>query len=143
MDNSYVKIHDRNGVEIGSIICPQTWLDSITPESFGRNSFGFMTTTYKKNVWKDPEAIILWAWKQSINSLMFYKQDLINKNPVPCIICGRKSIIVKILPLFKNKWRGIYCSNPHCSMHNVLIPAKIFISLPPKNVLDALNIDIV
>ena len=143
MDNSYVKIHDKEGNEIGSIVCPQKWLDSITPESFGRNSFGFMTTTYKHKVWKDPEAIVLWAWKQSINSLMFYNKDLINKRPVPCVICGKKSIMVKMFPLFKNTWRGIYCSNPNCSMYNVMIHAKILMRNPPKNILDALNIDIV
>lgn len=144
MDNSSVKIRDENGKEIGSIICPQKWPDIIIPEEFGRNNFGFMTTTHKRRVWKDPEAIILWAWWQVINAhdqIWDLLQGRSDKSLL-CMTCGKNSIIFKRTLLIRDKWRGIVCNNPDCSMYNILIPSRLFYRNPPKNILDKLGVRI-
>ena len=141
MDNVIVKIYNSDMLEIGSIMCPQT-ADRIIPDSIQQTSFGIMTTTQKTKVWKDPEAIILWAWGQVINSQKNV-QDLSQEKsnaPILCVVCGNNSIIPKRTGLITSKWRGIVCSNPNCSAYNILIPANLFYNDPPNDILNKLGV---
>ena len=141
MDNVIVKIYNSDGLEIGSIMCPQT-ADRIIPDSIQQNSFGVTTTTHKTKVWKDPEAIILWAWRQVINSQNKVGDLSQGKSngPIMCVTCERNSIIPKRTGLITSKWRGIVCSNPNCSAYNILIPANLFYNDPPNDILNKLGV---
>jgi hypothetical protein len=144
MDNGIVKIYNSDGLEIGSIMFPQKTPDRIIPASLGQSSFGIMTTTRKTKVWKDPETIILWAWRQVINSQNKVGDLSQGKSNVPivCVVCGNNSILPKRTGLITSKWRGIVCSNPNCSMFNILIPANLFYNDPPNDILNKLGIHV-
>ena len=80
-----------------------------------------MEIKHKVPVWSNPEAVVLWAWRQSISS----NNDLRNNSmPSTCIVCGERSIEVVGIKVI-NKATGICCKNPKCQMFNVLIPAKM------------------
>jgi hypothetical protein len=117
-----VVIRGKNGKEIGMIKTYQSYSDYLKTTEFG-GSGGFLTVNHKVPVWKNPKDIIWWAWEQ----VMMTGVDLkYNTMPSTCIVCHKKSINIKKVPLFKNKWFGVYCSNKECSMFNVLIPSKMF-----------------
>jgi len=144
MDTRIVKIHNSDGLEIGSIMCPQKTSDRIIPDSMGQNSFGIMTTTHKSKVWKDPDAIILWAWRQVINSQNKVGDLSQGKSnaPILCVNCGKISIIPKRMGIITSKWRGIVCSNPNCTAYNILIPANLFYNDPPNDIVNKLGVHV-
>jgi hypothetical protein len=93
----------------------------------------------KVPVWKNPEAVILWAWKQRISS----QKDLESNNlPSICIVCGDRSIFI-IGHKITKKATGICCKNKECLMYNVVIPAKMiaanFSDIPPDKLLKILG----
>jgi hypothetical protein len=135
-----VVIRDASGKKICEIHCYQKYVDRFKTAEFGRSDFGgFLTMSYKRKVWKNPDAIALWAWRQAIYSSDDLQQG---KTSTLCILCGKMSMAIKKTILRKNRWRGIACTNSNCPMFNVLIPAKMFYTNPPKYILDGLGVNI-
>jgi hypothetical protein len=130
-----VVIRGANGKKICSIKTYQSLKDFYGSTELGRSDMGWLTISHKVLVWKDPEAVVLWAWKQRVSS----QNDLENnKFPSTCIVCGEKSIFVVGNRIIK-KAAGICCKNKKCSMYNVVIPAKMieanFSDIPPDKLM--------
>jgi hypothetical protein len=132
-----VVIHGADGRKIGKIRCYQSFRNYIDSTEIkpGDKPFVWMTVSHKTPVWKNPEAVILWAWKQRISS----QNDLENNSlPSICIVCGDKSIFIVGHKITK-KATGICCKNKECPMYNVVIPARMieanFSDIPPDKLL--------
>ena len=125
MKNSVV-VYGAGGKKLGEIEPHQSYIDFLKTTELGPSSkpFTWMEVRHKVPVWSNPEAIVLWAWRQVLSSI----DDIKNSHmPSTCIVCGEKSIYTK-KPLFgrKNDFVGIQCKNPKCKMYGVIIPAKMF-----------------
>jgi hypothetical protein len=132
MDNKVV-IYSARGKKIGEIRPYQKYWDYLKTTEIGlpHGGFGNVGVSHKIPVWSNPEAIVLWAWRQSISCVDDLRN---NKLPSICIVCGNKSINLKRGPLRKKAWMGVHCSNPNCKMYNVLIPYNMFYIDPNEDI---------
>lgn len=136
-------VRDAKGKKLCGIKTYQSLKDYFksTEVDFPLNKpFTWMEIKNNVPVWKDPEAVVSWAWKQLIS----INKDLRNNNlPCTCILCGEKSIWARNYPII-NKCIGICCTNPKCEMFNVIIPAKMIEAniedIPPDKIMKILGV---
>lgn len=133
--NKDVPVLDRNGKKLCSIHCPQEW-NNFIPIPLGPVIF------HTNNGWKNPQAVIQWAWHQTFETYQTYnerevpdiaKELLLDEehcNPTLCVVCNATSIKPsRMLTLFGAKTIGIQCTNNKCSMYHVTIPWQMLANI--------------
>jgi len=104
-----VPILDRDGKKLCSIHAPLKW--------------GFL-----RQVWKDPESVVQWAWHQTFETHSFYLSHNITtfgsgSPATTCVKCKKQSVRpVWVTGLFRSGITGIQCENRKCVMYRVTIP---------------------
>ena len=144
--NEVAIVRDSKGKKIGSIQCPQKpYKDALLYRMSHVEYHGYyQTINDERQVWKNPDAVVLWAWHQV---LFATKDEITNNNllqykPFMCVVCNKESVSLKRALLWKNKVRGIACGNPSCPMFKVIIPGSLFdnISSCPNDILAKLGL---
>jgi len=116
-------VKDADGKVVCKIPCPQKLRDILVPTSIKPGFGSWAVNTYERKAWRNPNAVVLWAWKQMYNTSI----DMQNgKMPSTCIVCSNESVNAKRYMFTKNKLSGASCDNPGCPMYHVLIPIKMF-----------------
>lgn len=114
-----VVIRNRSGRKICTIDAPQG-----RGPLFTLPVLPFLGIRYR-NVWKEPESIIKWAWLQSFLIVQSIKEpSLISRQTrCHCTMCGQDSIAPKCGGLFnRESVVGFRCVNKNCQMFEVTIP---------------------
>ncbi len=123
-DSESVAIHSsKTGKKLCEIEAPQKWHWPIPL---------LPIVIYRHDVWKDPEAVKRWAWRQSFHIVQSIRElTLISRQTrCHCLVCDNDSIT----PVYGRLWAkdsiiGFRCTNKRCSVFKVRIPFNLTLNL--------------
>jgi hypothetical protein len=121
MGEESVVIHDKSGKKICSIDARQGWWSWFTIPT----AVPFLGIRYR-NVWREPEKIIKWAWIQSFQIVQSIREPTLisRQTRCHCLACDKDSVTPVYGWLWaKNSIIGFRCLNKNCSMFKIRIPA--------------------
>lgn len=124
-------IRGRSGEELCKVWAPHGWQ---RPRILSGSPWDelWVSSIHSQSAWKNPEAVVRWAWLQAA----LIRRDVgqwgvdkslkqLRESCYTCCVCLRDSVIPKFGLLRRGWVRGFECSNRDCVVAGVLLPAVL------------------